>query len=255
MKNDERLVFLHIPKCGGTSLGEVLKTNFKPGEVCPHISDALARRPHDELKKWRFFSGHYSKYSVDVVPGPKWLVTVLREPKARLLSLYYFWRAHRDDYIEKHNLGGPRLARKMDLLSFINSEEPAITRSIRNTMMRTLLASLPVTNANGYVGRDPFFSLETALANLMRFNYVAFTDTLDEDVALMTRLLDLTPADAAPRTNTFESFAERDAMEPVERETITPQIEQALNRATRFDRELFERAFRIRHTLRCPYPS
>ncbi|GAB5375083.1 MAG: hypothetical protein AcusKO_15450 [Acuticoccus sp.] len=255
MEKDERLVFLHIPKCGGTSLSEVLKTNFPDKEICPHISDALARRSHQELAKWRYFSGHYSKLSVDTVPGPKWVVTLLREPKARVLSLYYFWRAHKDDYIEKHNLGGPRLARQMDLLSFLKSEDLAITRSIRNTMMRTLLTSLQVTNAAGYVGRDPAFSLETALANLARFNYVAFTETMNEDVAMLTRLLGLTPADAAPRTNTFESFSERDAMEPVERETVTPQIEQALNRATRLDRELYERAFRLRHTLRCPYPN
>lgn len=255
MEADTRLVFLHIPKCGGTSLSEVLKTNFKPKEVCPHISDALSRQPQKELAKWRYFSGHYSKSSIDCVPGPKKVVTLLRDPNARVLSLYYFWRAHRDDYIEKHNLGGPRLARKMDLLSFLESEDLAITRSIRNTMTRTLIANLVSTTAIGFPGRDIGFTIETALTNLQRFNFVAFTETLDEDVALMTRMFGLEPADKAPRSNTFESFSMRDAMEPVERETMTPAIEKALNRATRLDRELYERAFRLRHTLRCPFPN
>lgn len=255
MEAGERLVFLHIPKCGGTSLSGVLKQNFAAGEVCPHVNNTLGKIANKQLASWRYFSGHYSKASVDAVPGPKQLVTVLREPKARVLSLYYFWKAHKEDYIEGRNLGGPRLARQMDLLSFLMSEELAVTRSVRNTMTRTLIASLQVTNAAGFVGRDPGFSVDTAMVNLARYNFVAFTDTLDEDVAQLTRQLDLTPADKAPRSNTFESFSTRSAMEPVERETITPQIEQALNRATSLDRELYERAFRVRHTLRCPFPN
>lgn len=255
MEADTRLVFLHIPKCGGTSLSEVLKTNFKPKEVCPHISDALSRQPQKQLTTWRFFSGHYSKSSVDCVPGPKNIVTVLREPNARVLSLYYFWRAHKENYVEENNLPGPRLARQMDLLSFLQSEDPSITRSIRNTMTRTLIANLLVTNAGGFVARDAGFSIDTAMANLARFNFVAFTDTMDEDLAQMTRMFGFEPVDKAPRSNTFESFSMRDAMEPVERETITPAIEKALNRATRLDRELYERAMRVRRTLRCPFPN
>jgi len=236
-------------------LSDVLKKNFADEEVCPHVNDALGRMSHNKLVAWRFFSGHYSKSGVDAVPGPKHLITVLREPKARVLSLYYFWKAHREEYVESQNLGGPRLARSMDLLSFLESDEVAVTRSIRNTMVRTLIASLPTTVASGFHGREPGFAVDTAMANLARYNYVAFTDTLDEDLGRLTRQLGLKPVDKAPRANTFQSFSSRRAMEPVARETMTPQIEQALNRATRLDRELYERAFRVRHTLRCPFPN
>ena len=61
-----RLVFMHIPKTGGTSLHEVLVAQFKPGEICPERFNHLREWASSDLAKFRLFSGHFDFDSISL---------------------------------------------------------------------------------------------------------------------------------------------------------------------------------------------
>ncbi len=252
---DERLVFLHIPKCAGTSLHRILAAQFKPKLICPHRGDTLPSLDAESLRPYRFFSGHVSKAGVDAVPGPKRVVTVLREPRERVLSLYYFWRSHRPDYIEKHNLAGPRTARELPLVEFLKSDRPEVMSNINNHLVRSLLGPLRIGHSLGYRLSDRDFAVDTALLNLQRFNFVSFAHTLKEDVPLLLSILGMKPVEDVPVLNRFGEIENTDHREVVEREEHTDEVWDLLNRATYLDRLFYDRALVLRHSLRCPYPN
>ncbi|MBJ3776076.1 sulfotransferase family 2 domain-containing protein [Acuticoccus sp. 2012] len=248
-------MFLHLPKCAGTSLHALLSNFFKPDEICPHRGDVITTVNAETLRRYKFFSGHFTKFGVDAIPGPKRVITVLRDPYQRILSLYYFWRSHRPDVIERDNLKGPRAARELGLLDFLKSNRPEVVANINNTLTRSLLGPIHLSQSAGYRLRNVNYAVETAMLNLQRFNFVAFADTMDEDVPLLLSILGFPSVDEIPRLNTFDKLKDAAGLEAVEREEITPEINAALESIITLDRPFFARAQRMRHTLRCPYPN
>ncbi|WMS44902.1 sulfotransferase domain-containing protein [Acuticoccus sp. MNP-M23] len=255
LRVNERIVFLHIAKCAGSSLAVLLASNFPENEVFHRRDDVLGTLNSDTLRSYRFFHGHFTKHSVDAVPGPKRIVTVLRDPRERIVSLYHFWRSHKPEVVERLNLRGPRIARQRPLLEFLKSKEPEVTVSIDNHMVRVMLGSLNLNQSQGFRLQDRDYAVETAITNLKRFNYVAFADTLDEDVRMMMPILGLAGADGLPRLNTFETLDANRNFEKIAREESTDEVRAELDRLTVSDRLFYRRARDIRHTLRCPYPS
>lgn len=255
LRPNERLVFLHIAKCAGSSLALLLASNFPENQVFHRRDDVLGTLNSNDLRSFRFFHGHFTKHSVDAVPGPKRIVTVLRDPHERIVSLYNFWRSHKPEVIERLNLRGPRIARKRSLLDFLKSEEPEVTVSIDNHMVRVMLGSLILNQSQGFRLQDRDFAVKTAITNLKRFNYVAFADTLDEDVRTMMPILGLAGADGLPRINTFETLDANRNFEKIERADVTDEVRVELDRLTSSDRLFYRRARKIRDILRCPYPS
>jgi hypothetical protein len=252
LSDGERFVFLHIPKCAGSSVHSVLSANFRREEIFPRYGHDLVREPFPELARYRYLAGHFSKAGVDRIPGPKWIVTVLREPKARVLSLYYFWRSFTDAHIEAHNLRGPRLAKSMDLLSFLTSEDRFILHNIRNAQTRTLTGPMLLTPP--FQDYESEWMVDAAFANLMRLNHVAFAETLDADMAEICRRFGFEPPAETPRANAFGAVNPA-VSEPVEKEPMTEAIDAALTETTRLDAALYARATATRALLRCPYPS
>ncbi|MEM6762614.1 MAG: sulfotransferase family 2 domain-containing protein [Pseudomonadota bacterium] len=256
LRPHERLVFMHIPKCAGSSLKSMLAAYFKPNEVFTHVGDVLPTMPLKEVNKFRFYAGHFSKHGVDAVPGPKRIVTVLREPRERVLSLYHFWRSHRAEVVERQNLKGPRYARELNLVDFLKCDAIEVITSTNNHMTRLMLGPLRLHQSQGFRLEDREYCVETAIANLSRFNYVAFSDTLEDDVARMMPLLGLGEAQEYKTLNTFEKLTRNPAhFEKIERQEPNEEAWELLNSLCYLDMAFYNRARHLRHTLRCPYPS
>ena len=88
-------MFIHIEKCGGTTLHEMLSSQVPIGRICPERSDLIGDWTINELADFALFSGHFNLAWCRSIPGELRVITMLREPKARLLSLFSFWKAHR----------------------------------------------------------------------------------------------------------------------------------------------------------------
>jgi hypothetical protein len=105
--------FMHIPKSGGSSVQAALDRALPPGSLAPRrfdksvfidFDDLDLMRPEardlvvvgrDEVQalgQYRMVSGHFSLTTLLQISDAASIATVLREPRARLLSLYMYWR-------------------------------------------------------------------------------------------------------------------------------------------------------------------
>ena len=99
----DKLVFMHLPKTGGTTLHNLLSKNFNPEDICSERHNKLDTIEKFKLKSWIFFSGHYDLNSINQnISEPKKIITILREPKSRILSAYYFAKSHKQWFIDKY---------------------------------------------------------------------------------------------------------------------------------------------------------
>lgn len=184
-----RVAFLHIPKCGGTTIYRHFKTNLGGGRSnqIAHFDslrfatfDASAL---DRARRAQFVMGHYGWNALSVVGEDAFRLTVLREPFARLKSLYRYSRAKQSS---DHRLFAPLLeaAKQRDFGDFCLSPEPELRPLLDNAMTRTLAHDYyPLGNW------DRERATRDALAHLDALDLVVDLNNLD---AVLPRLADLT---------------------------------------------------------------
>jgi hypothetical protein len=117
------LVFLHAEKTAGTSLQNMLIRSYGETAVYHEHADTLYCRSPRELAPYSVFAGHFNHDTLRYMPrSKKLLLTVVREPKARLQSLYNFLRAHEPESPSWDS--GMELANQLDIMEFL--EHPKI---------------------------------------------------------------------------------------------------------------------------------
>jgi len=111
------LVFMHVPKCSGTSLIKALLTTGMAHSVSSgfdrtlfgdfaafesfseQVRNLIYLDENDLPKAVDFVAGHMSFSTLSRSFPAGQLLTVLREPASRLLSLWLYWRSHTDDQL------------------------------------------------------------------------------------------------------------------------------------------------------------
>jgi hypothetical protein len=99
---DRTLIFMHVPKTGGTSLRAALLEAYRPDESAlvyegsglrGAMSEArFAELPEEVRGHVRLIIGHFGYGIHEHVPGESRYVTVVRDPVERVVSLYYHYR-------------------------------------------------------------------------------------------------------------------------------------------------------------------
>lgn len=90
---DKKIIFLHIPKTAGQSVHAALVDAYGADAVCPaRVNEQLAKMSVAELNRYKVFSGHLDWSLLDCIKGPRYLFTILRDPRDRILSFYFFLR-------------------------------------------------------------------------------------------------------------------------------------------------------------------
>lgn len=151
--------FLHIPKCAGTSVREALNKALPPGSLAPqgHVREGdpadYAHLPPElrsefavgleEMRaigrRYRAITGHFSLDMLLQVTDPASICTALREPRARVLSVYMWWRV--PGAVHAWEADHPELHALRPLREFLS--EPAVAYQIDNNLCRMLLGSDP----------------------------------------------------------------------------------------------------------------
>jgi hypothetical protein len=187
-----RVAFLHIPKTGGTSLAHVLESGFTTEEIFPDRF-GVGRHPARYLAGFRLFHGHYSMQDILLIPGRVRVVTVIREPRARLISQYRF---HRSIILEASAARNDVLVSKAALSFEDYLRDPEVRQhpGVDNPATRSLFALHPgvpeplrMAAAEEYrcgaLSRGTAVAVACAALDVM--SWVSTTETLDDRAQLL----------------------------------------------------------------------
>lgn len=117
-----KLIFMHIPKTGGTTLDQVLNREAR-GNVywlsggARNAMQRLADMPRDEALSFDLYAGHLPWGLHTVIPSPCRYISMLRDPVERLVSHYYHVHGEPEHHSYKQVVEGG-----MSLLDFVSSD-------------------------------------------------------------------------------------------------------------------------------------
>lgn len=181
------LIHLHIPKTAGTSLRESL--------IAAHpdlnVQQMAELNPPENPETIDVISGHIS-YEVARTYGDQ-IITVLRHPVDRFVSVYYFWRMLFDKNVERTRK--TILARKLPLLEFARAmDEPELCSELYNRMAWQVHSSFRMPR-RFEIRRDTGLTqadlAAQALENLRGFAVVGFQDRYGDFIDAVNTRFDL----------------------------------------------------------------
>jgi hypothetical protein len=199
------LCFMHVPKCAGTSVHTALQAAFPPGSIASPLSEppvygdasvfcdvsTLERLPPEvrarvavegaqigTLAGKRVVSGHFSLSTLLRVTPASHIATVLREPRARLLSAYMHMRlAPVPNFWDSYGLElltDPERSFQDWLLA------PSVAKLLDNALCRVILPDDPrLTNGVFAEPRHAEGLAEAVLEQLDRLGYVGILELDD----------------------------------------------------------------------------
>ena len=180
----ERLIFLHIPKTGGTSLTATFRDSVGKAGVwqvdAPQLPQSLAHfrsAPAAELMAIRVLSGHFPIGLDRYLPGPSFYATILRQPVDRVLSDYYYCQR-----AESHPLHAAIKAGDLPLERFIETCPNAMTLRLCDFN----LERHPTAWREQNLGLEPAARFAMAAKNLSeRIAVVGLYEALENSLALI----------------------------------------------------------------------
>jgi hypothetical protein len=176
---NEALIFLHIPKTGGSTVYKVLERQYSRVQTLKLESPQIARfktLPATQRGEYRLIQGHLYFGLHRFIPRASSYITFLRRPVERVLSFYYYARSTPDHYLYS------QLATEgLDLKAALARE---LTPELCNEQTR-LLAGDEWEDPQRVVTRA---ALELAKANLRtHFRVVGLLEEFDASLLLLRR--------------------------------------------------------------------
>ena len=85
------IVFLHIPKTAGQTIHNELARAVGQKGVSPIRVHTQAQSPEAQLPAgYRLYSGHIDWGALDQIPQPRFVFSILRDPRERIASFYFY---------------------------------------------------------------------------------------------------------------------------------------------------------------------
>lgn len=136
MSHQTSIVFLHIPKCAGTSVADAIRehvgaeNSYFYGKNEPYKQ---YEKSAPDLGRYRFIKGHLTLQQINLIRGPKKIFTLMREPVGRVLSWYEFMARHKLTTLHPFAArGGPHafIQKCLDAASDPNATTPIKTNAM-----------------------------------------------------------------------------------------------------------------------------
>ena len=205
--SDRPLIFQHIPKTAGVSARSVMSCNFHVNEIL-HVPDPYwmdARFAADAVSKYRFIHGHvHFEFLREQVDSAR-LVTFLRDPVERVLSLYFFLRKQDPENQANPNLRVTvELARSLTMAEFIGHSDPVIASMVRNYQLSVLLDTAQEARpSNTWVA--------SALDNLEKYQFVGIADPdlMQQSILLLNQTFGWSSGGGATARKSYATFHQR----------------------------------------------
>jgi hypothetical protein len=214
MDEPAAVYFLHIPKTGGCTLTHLLRDRFAPEAVAPYcLARDLVDVPPEQMRGYRLFCGHFGYNLPALVGRPMIVLTLLREPVQRVVSLFGHIRR-----VATHPLHEQVRRENMTLTDFVH--DPHGAAYARNHQVYHLAyldaahpadswrSASPAERARGKLEEDAAFRavpgdelVERAGRRLDRMAFVGLTERMDESVRLLGRTFGWDDLPPPPRLN------------------------------------------------------
>jgi hypothetical protein len=251
--NGPPVAFLHLEKTAGSSLVEALTAQFHPLQIdpdphrtCPpHALTPILPHAVPGIGRHALVWGHYDLPSLCRLGPDRFILTVLREPKARLLSLYRFWRATLRE--GSATIPSPGVAAAQgSLLQFLRSNDPLVRNALDNCYVRRLTGLYATRPDEDPLAADPAGALERALGALDRLDFVGISEEMDASLSALGTILGFPAPCRAPRVNVTatNAAAAPDRFRHVERPPVGEAEARALEELTRLDQAVYAAAYR-----------
>ncbi len=192
---------MHVPKTGGLSIHEALERALPPAWLSPKRWDSsffaagfeafdqltgdarqrvVADGDLDCLAEARVISGHFCLENLERVAPAGAVATVLREPRARLLSLYTYWRLTPGlrEWFHPYVVMSDLARRPLD--DFL--AEPQIAGATDNQVCRMLLHGDPRLPSGAFIADDDMAAIARDAVD--RLATLGFVGVLEQGEAL-----------------------------------------------------------------------
>lgn len=232
-----RIVFLHIPKCGGTTVFQHFKTNIgggRSGRIARFDSMQFSKFSTpalDDVQRAQFVSGHFGWRAMEASGADAFRFTVLRDPFERLVSLYRFSRLKREAESQVFSAVF-EAAKQRSFGDFCLSSEPELKSMIDNAMVRAMADDYyPFQRA------DPARTLRAAVDHIDLLDLVIDLPNLN---AALPQLAKITGTQLVNRMS-WENRTPSERVSLISRAEF--ESDDALARVIALDRSLYRYAF------------
>jgi hypothetical protein len=238
--NGPSVSFLHFERTGGTSLAAALTDRFHPLQIAAAHRAEDIDNPKVAIEERKLVWGHYDLPTLRRLSPERRIITVLREPAARILSLYYFWRSIHPSQLDERADSRVMEAQRLNLLDFLQSDHQSLRDSIDNIYARRLAGLYGSGTPDDPLERDPDGALALARNALEHFAFVGISEHMADAFRGIEHALGVNLS-ASQRLN---DAAVNPKNQPwlfrrVEHEVKTPEILAALAHLTRLDSVLY----------------
>jgi hypothetical protein len=251
--------FMHIPKCAGMSFHSALEAALPAGSICPRRMDsstfcdfrdfdllppltrALIAIDDDEIKSMRrfpFVSGHFSLATLLQITKAGSVGTILREPRARVLSLYMYWRIPKIfDHVLPYDVG--RYARESPMNFF---SDVRIAPAIDNQVCRMLLHGDPRIPHDAFISEADI--CQVAADAIGRLDELGFVGVLELGASAWQGLGDLFGVSVDPKAiNITAELGHSERLE-LQGENFTSDVRDLIELRSAGDRILYGHALK-----------
>ncbi|MEO1206031.1 MAG: sulfotransferase family 2 domain-containing protein [Pseudomonadota bacterium] len=248
--SEKKIVFVHIPKCAGTTITQYITNNAPDWKVCPERFAGLSQWPAKHLASYNFFTGHFDYLSAQMVPGEsKFIFSTFREPISRLRSFYYFSRSHRPELPQHAKLALVQLANTHSITEFLKAPELHDSININNSFARTFLDRRTVdgdrellteSEKTNLLNTQPDLATDIAINNIKSLSAVILMNDLDSFAPKLLELMGIQETVPLRHEQVLTDLTEKNAaLREVKKQEETDETKNLLEFHTKVDRVIY----------------
>lgn len=249
---ERKVIFVHIPKCAGTSVTKYISDNIPGLRFFPERFATLPSWKVENLASYNFFSGHFSFGSAQLVPGyDRFFLSTFRSPKKRLVSFYYFARSHDPDLPTHKSLPTVQMANRYSFSEFLKQEAICQTIAANNPFVRTFLDKdtidgdvrrLSEAEKTNLLTSNPSLALEIAFRNISSLDAVLLVEELEKGIEKLREKLGFKERRPLGNEQVLDTLTSQGGtLRKVERQPETDELRELIHKNTSIDQILYQR--------------